>query len=149
MSIEKNKKVAIDITSTQCADNEKDITELFTFGNFQFDRKKDKYRITYDETGISGFEGSRVTLDVEGDRMVTLNRKGPSLSSLIIEKGRKHHCHYGTPYGDFMVGIATDSIKTELGDHGGKLYLKYTIDINSSFMSENEMVINIKEISGQ
>ena len=29
---------------------------------------------------------------------------------------------------------------------GGKeIYLKYTLDINSSYMSENEMFINVKE----
>ncbi|MCL2087173.1 MAG: DUF1934 domain-containing protein [Oscillospiraceae bacterium] len=143
-----DKKVAIDITSTQFSYREKDVTELFTFGDYIADRKNERYRITYKETADNGFAGSNVTLDIDGDKMVTLNRRGGALANLVIEKGRKHHCHYDTPYGDFMVGIAADTIRADFNDNGGKLYLKYTVDINSSFMSENEMFINIKEVSG-
>lgn len=140
-----NKEVCIDIKSTQFAGEEKDITELFTYGKLTRGKDKGRYKITYEESEATGFEGSRVTLDVDGSSMVTMNRTGQALSSLVIEKGKKHHCHYGTPYGDFIVGIKADEIRTELGDMGGDIYLKYTIDVNSSFMSENEMFIHVKE----
>jgi len=139
------KDVCIDIKSTQFADDEKDITELFTYGRLKRGRERNKYKIIYEESEATGFEGSVVTLDVMGNDMVTLNRSGDALSSLVIEKGKKHHCHYGTPYGDFMVGVTADEIRSELNDSGGNVYLKYTIDINSSYMSETEMFINIKE----
>ena len=44
-----------------------------------------------------------------------------------------------------MIGISGDEIKSGVNDNGGDLYLKYTIDINSGLLSENEMFINIKE----
>ena len=44
-----------------------------------------------------------------------------------------------------MVGINTNELKNEITDKGGDLYLKYTIDVNSGFLSENELFINIKE----
>ena len=140
------KNVCIDIKSTQFADTEKDVTELFTYGRLKRGRERDKYKIIYEESEATGFEGSTVTLDIKGNDMVTMNRSDDALSNLIIEKGKKHHCHYGTPFGDFMVGITADEIRSELNDDGGNLYLKYTIDINSSFMSKNEMFINIKGI---
>ncbi len=139
------KEVYIDIKSTQFADDEKDTTELFTFGKLLRGKEKDKYKIIYDESEATGFDGNRVILDVTGNSMVSLNRVGNANSNLIIEKGRKHHCHYGTPYGDFMIGITADEIKSDIDEFGGDLYLKYTIDINSSFMSENEMYISVKE----
>ena len=139
------KNVCIDIKSTQIADDEKDVTELFTYGRLKRGRERNKYKIIYEESEATGFEGSTVTLDITGSDLVMMNRSSDALSNLIIEKGKKHHCHYGTPYGDFMVGITADEIRANLGDNGGDLYLKYTIDINSSFMSENEMFINIKE----
>ena len=76
---------------------------------------------------------------------VTMMRSGKAMSTLIIERGKKHHCHYGTEFGEFMIGISTDEIKNGLSESGGDIYLKYTLDINSSFMSENEMFINVKE----
>lgn len=55
---------------------------------------------------------------------------------LVHRKGKKHHCHYGTEFGDFMIGVCTDEIRNELAETGGEIYLKYTLDINSSYMSE-------------
>ncbi|MCL2108863.1 MAG: DUF1934 domain-containing protein [Oscillospiraceae bacterium] len=138
--------VYIDIRSTQFADDEQDTTELFTCGRLKRGRGKDKnkYKIIYEETEATGYEGT-VTLDVSGEDMVMMKRTGDVLSNLVIERGKKHHCHYGTPYGDFMVGVTADEIHAELGDNGGNIYLKYTLDVNSSYMSETEMFINVKE----
>ena len=136
------KDVCITIKSTQTVDEEKDTTELFTFGAMeQFDGG---FRLHYDESEATGFEGSSVTLEVS-DNMVTMTRSGKVISSLFIEKGKKHHRHYGTEFGDFMIGVCTDEIKNELKSTGGDVYLRYTLDINSSYMSENEMHINVKE----
>jgi len=142
------KKVYIDIISTQFAEDEKDTTELFTYGRLKRGRgkNKDKYKIIYEESEATGYDGSTVTLDVAGSDMVTMYRSGDAISNLVIEKGKKHHCHYGTPFGDFMVGVSADEIRSELSENGGSLYLKYTIDINSSYMSETEMHINVKEV---
>ena len=139
--------VCIDIKSTQFADAARDITELFTFGTFAKakGRNPNCYSINYDESEATGFTGNSVSLSVDGNDLVVMNRIGSAASSLVIERGRKHHCHYGTPYGDFMVGITASEIRSDLCDGGGHLYLKYTVDINSSFMSENEMFINVKE----
>jgi uncharacterized beta-barrel protein YwiB (DUF1934 family) len=142
------KNVCIDIKSTQFAEDERDVTELFTYGRLKRGRGKDKnrYKITYEESHATGFDGSTVTLDVDGSDMVRMHRSGDARSSLIIEKGKKHHCHYGTPFGDFMVGVTADEIRSELDENGGRLYLKYTLDINASYMSETEMQINVKEM---
>ncbi len=121
---------------------DKDTTELFTYGRME--QIANGFRLGYDESEATGFQGSHVTLEVFRDK-VTMQRRGKAVSSLIIERGKKHHCHYGTEYGDFMIGISTDEIRSCLTDKGGDIYLKYTLDINSSYMSENEMYINVKE----
>ena len=66
-----------------------------------------------------------------------------SNSNLIVETGKKHHCHYGTPFGDFTVGIYAHTIENTLDATGGRLYLKYTVDINSSYISDNEIYLTI------
>lgn len=136
------KKVSITIDSTQTVDGESDKTELFTVGTLEAD--KDGYRLCYDESTATGFEGSSVTVKLLPDS-VTVMRTGKAVSTLIIERGKKHHCHYGTEFGDFLIGVNTDEIRNGLTENGGEVYLKYTLDINSSLMSENEMRINVKE----
>lgn len=140
----KKKDVQIFITSTQKSEEDSDTTELITYGKYSYSDKEIK--IEYEESETTGFEGSRVTLGIQGKSMVTMKRRGTAISDMIIEVGKKHHCYYGTPFGDFMVGISTDKINSNLSENGGNIYFKYTIDINSSLLSENEMQINVKEI---
>ncbi|MDR0197913.1 MAG: DUF1934 domain-containing protein [Oscillospiraceae bacterium] len=141
-----DKEVSINIKSVQTAENMKDTTELFTRGRLKRGRARGNYTIVYEESEATGFDGNTVSFAVKGDDMVVMQRRGNSPTDIIVEKGKKHHCHYGTPYGDFMVGITAGDIKGNLKDDGGDLYLKYTIDINSSLMSENEMFIDFKEL---
>ena len=136
------KKVSITIDSTQTVDGESDKTELFTVGTLE--PYKNGYRLCYDESAATGFDGSAVTVKLLPDS-VTVTRTGKAVSTLIIERGKKHHCHYGTEFGDFLIGVNTDEIRNDLTENGGDVYLKYTLDINSSLMSENEMRINVKE----
>ena len=143
-----NRDVSINIKSIQTADNERDTTELFTCGRFTRMRgtRGNDYTLSYEDE-VSGFAGNKISLAVMGENMVVMQRSGDAPSNLVIEKGKKHHCHYGTPYGDFMVGITADDVKCTLNETGGDLYLKYTIDINSALMSENEMHIDFKEVT--
>ena len=78
------------------------------------------------------------------DKMMTLTRTGTTFSSLIFENKTRHFCHYGTEFGDCMVGITTAELKPELNENGGKIHLKYTIDVNGGLMTENEITINVK-----
>ena len=142
------KEVCVNIKSVQSCEGESDTTELFTYAKFSKLKSNSSYRITYDESETTGFAGSKVALDFS-DNVVKLTRTGSAASNLIIEKGKRHHCHYGTPFGEFMVGISTEEIENNVNDRGGDLYLKYSVDINSGLISENEMYISIKEITPQ
>ena len=45
-----------------------------------------------------------------------------------------------------MIGVDAKAVRSTLGEDGGDLYFSYTLDVNSSFLSENEVFINIKEM---
>lgn len=137
------KDVLITLKSVQWVDNDKAETELITTGTYEA-IDDNGYKISYDESSATGFEGSKTILTCFGNRLTTLNRTGKNSSNLIIEKDKKHHCFYGTPFGEFMMGIYTIDINNNLTDNGGDIYLKYTIDINSSYVSDNEIFLNIK-----
>ena len=82
---------------------------------------------------------------MDGNRRVTLIRNGQQRSRLILEKGKRHLCHYDTGFGTMMVGVFADRIKSDLDDSGGSLEVSYSLDINSGLKSLNEIFINIKE----
>ena len=137
------KDVLINIKSIHNSEDDYDVIELFTTG--QYYRRGGSFYISYDESESTGYEGSRTTLKVEPEKMVTLSRTGSANSQLIVERGVRHQCHYDAGYGDLLVGVQGSRIKSSLSENGGSLEIKYSIDINSMYASENEMYIQVKE----
>ena len=137
------KDVLISIKGIYSSEDDRDVIELFTTGTYY--KKDGCYYICYDESRATGFEGSKTTLKVEQEKMVTLNRSGTANSQLIVEQGVRHQCHYDVGCGDLMVGVLGSRIKSSLNDEGGDLEVRYSLDINSMYASENEMYIHIKE----
>ena len=138
----------ISIKGTVFAENaQPDIIELITAGRYY--TKDGKQYISYKESEVTGLEGVTTTLKVEGGDSVTLIRSGAAQSRLIIAKGQRQLCHYGTDYGDLMVGISGCHIDSKLGDVGGELSFNYTIDVNSSTVSQNEVSISVREAKTQ
>lgn len=131
----------ITILSVAKSEDDKDETEFFTVGNFS--EEENGFVIRYSENAEIGYESCHVTITVNGESVI-IERSAPAPSILTVEKGKKHHCIYGTPYGDFAMGINAFEVKNDLTSEGGKLYLRYSIDINSDFVSENELDINVK-----
>ncbi len=135
------KKVDMNIVSVVTNDEGQEKTEFFTTGHIEKD--DGSYILSYAENDEMGYESCSVTITAS-DSKVLIERKGPASSMLIVEKNMKHHCLYGTPFGDFTMGINTFEIKNKLTEEGGTLFMKYCIDIDSDFISENEMFISVK-----
>lgn len=133
--------VLISLKSVQWQDKEKNQTELVTKACYS--RDKNVTVISYEDTPATGFEGSVTTIKVDKDENVSIIREGTSNSALTLEMGRKHYCQYGTPYGNFQIGVFTHAIDNSLEDKG-RLYLKYTLDLNSAYLSDNEIILEIK-----
>jgi uncharacterized beta-barrel protein YwiB (DUF1934 family) len=133
--------VLISLVSIQWQGTEKNETELLTKASCR--KEKGCSVITYEDTSATGFEGSVTTIKVDKDKNASIIRRGTANSALTLEMGRKHYCQYGTPYGDMRIGVFTHAIENNL-DNEGKLYMKYTLDINSSFLSDNEIIIKIQ-----
>ncbi len=123
----------------QTAEGQTDTSDLFTRGEYRV--HEGDYYIDYDESEATGFDGSHVQLSVRGD-VVTMTRTGKAFSSLVFEEGERHFCHYGTEFGDCMIGITTSHLRHVMADNGGEITVKYSIDVNGGLMLENE--INIK-----
>ncbi len=136
------RQVMISLTSINTVDDDSTKMELNTAGTLK-KLKSGGFVISYEESEVTGFSGSTTSLTIDGDNIVNLKRTGTAPSDLILEKDRKHYCHYGTPYGDFTMGIFTHCIYNDISEDGGEMYLKYTVDINSSYVSDNEIYIKV------
>ena len=141
----KNKNYLISVTGIQEVDGEKDQIELTTVGSYMINSRGNTYigYKEYDEDDPSITSNNMVK--VESDDKVTIIRNGGQQTRLILEKGKRHQCHYRTIMGDLMIGVFTDTIKNELNDKGGKLHVSYELDFNNEFISKNEFYIDVKE----
>ena len=136
------KDVMITLNTKQSDGLNSEHMEIITEG--KYNKFKDGYIISYKDSEATGFNGSSTVLKATQSNKVEIERTGTSQSQIIIEKANKHHCHYGTPYGAVMIGVTAREIKSCLNDNGGDLFFKYVIDINSSFISDYEVNINVK-----
>lgn len=136
--------VLISLTSIQWQDGEKCETELLTKASYTSKGGWDI--ISYEDTSATGFEGSVTTIRVDDSRNASITREGTANSVLSLEIGRKHFCQYGTPYGSLQIGVYTHAIENTLAENG-RLYLKYTLDANSSYLSDNEIIMTVQNRS--
>ena len=138
------KNVSISLVSTQFDGDRSEKIEMMTEGELML--HKDGYDLSYQDSEASGLVGSTTMLKVR-EKRVELQRTGGIHPDLILELGKKHHCHYGTEFGDFMVGVMAKNIKSNITEDGGSLDFCYVIDINSSFIGNFEININVTPIS--
>lgn len=138
-----NENVIISIKGSQNYDGqEPDVIELVTSGTF---RAEDGcYTIVYQETELTGLEGTTTMLRIEGPR-VTLLREGSVNSQMVFEEGRKHLSMYETPYGSLAVGIDTRRMKNTVGESGGDLEIDYAIEIDNLLAGKSLFQLNVKQ----
>ena len=134
----------ISILGKQIVDGEKGEISLTTVGSYT--TRGDKRYIVYHEYD-EDLPHAKITsiLKIEDNKKVTLIRNGGQNSRLILEKGKRHLCHYDTGVGSMMVGVFANKIVSDLNEHGGDLEVHYSLDINAGLSSLNEIFINVKE----
>lgn len=136
------KDVIISIRGLQTSEGETgDPITLVTPGRYY--RKNDCYYISYEETELTGLEGTRTTLRVKPD-YVKLVRTGLYPSELVFELGKRHLSLYHTDYGDLSIVVSTQSIRSSLTDDGGELDVKYAVEVANTPVGINHLNLNIK-----
>ena len=138
------KEYIISVTGIQTVDSEKDKIEVITTGEYilKNGRRYIKYK-EYDNENPNFSQDAVVK--VESDDKVSIIRMGERPSRLILENGVRHQCHYRTIMGDIMMGVYTSRIDNQLTDNGGSLSVRYQLDFFSDHVSDNEIIITVKE----
>lgn len=118
-----------------------DSTELMTEGTMTI--RDGSFYLSYQETELTGMEGTTTTFAVEGSR-VTLRRSGTLNSQMVFEEGKQHSSLYSTPFGDLTVDISTGFLKHNLTERGGLMEIKYSIAVEHTVTGRNCFKIRVR-----
>ena len=110
-------------------------------------RDEGGYTLSYQESELTGLEGTLTTLQVEGEQ-VTLMRVGAVNSQMVFQEGRRHLSMYNTPYGAMAIGVNTRHLLAELNDQGGDIEIDYAIEVDHAIAGRNICQIKVKEAEG-
>ncbi len=138
------KNVIISVKGTQSAlDDSINTMELVTEGRLY--KEDNAYVVTYDESEITGMNGTKTTLKVM-DGIVTLVRVGSVNSHFVFQQGQKHVSYYDTEHGAFTIGVTANEVDIKLDDSGGEIRVGYNLEIDNNNTGENDFFMSIREV---
>ena len=142
-SIEMEKiPVVISVRGEQYYDGvDPDATELMTEGTLE--QTENGLRISYQETALTGMEGTLTTFEIGGSRVI-LRRSGSVSSQMVFEEGRQHTSLYETPFGDLAVDIQTSRLRHNLTERGGIMEIRYSIAVEHAVTGRNCFKIRVR-----
>lgn len=100
--------------------------------------------ITYDESELTGLEGTTTMLKIYADHVV-LVRTGIVRQHQEFRSGGRSCSTYSTPYGTMDMAVVTRHLSTS--DHDGRMdiYIVYDLEIEKCWQSSNRLAITIRE----
>ncbi len=101
----------------------------------------------YDETELTGMEGSStaVFFDENNQGLVSMHRDGAVSTSLVFERGKRHHCVYSTPIMPFEICVKTIKVENKILSEG-TLSLDYIIEIRGAKAERTKFEISVFEM---
>ncbi|WP_426348883.1 DUF1934 domain-containing protein [Alloiococcus sp. CFN-8] len=134
------KKAIISISSNQEIDKE-DMIEVVTPGDFY--SEGNGYHVAYEETEISGMEGTKTKLFITKDKFM-LEREGTTSTRMEFQKNNESTSLYNTPYGMFELKVHTRDLSINVDDNGGEVFINYNLFISGQKPQNTELRVKIK-----
>ena len=104
--------------------------------------EEEGYTLTYEETSLTGLEGTTTTFLVRPDN-ITLIRVGTINNEMIFKVGQRHVSLYQTPYGGLMFEVNTKKAEADLSEKGGHISIRYMMEMEHETVSENSFGIQV------
>lgn len=120
---------------------EDDLIEVVTPGKFYI--TKNGYKVEYDETKLSGMEGTKTTMIIK-EKYFKLNRVGTTETNMEFEKNTQSVSLYKTPFGAMSVIVDTKDIEINMDDNGGTIHIVYTLNVEGQQLIETDLNVFIK-----
>ena len=137
------KKAIISVISNANIE-EDDMIEVVSPGSFE--KIEDGFKATYEETEISGMEGTTTILTIK-ENQVILEREGTTSTKMIFKEDEDSIVLYNTPYGMLEIAISTNNLDVKIDEDGGKLDIEYEMSVygQSPFNTKLSLSIKVQE----
>lgn len=124
--------------------DEASVIEFTTEGKFYKSGKV--LTIMYKETEVSGMEGAKTSLKIDGD-VITMKRLGSGGTEMVFENGKRSTSAYMTPYGEFQMEMRTRLLENCIEVSGdtikGYFEIDYNLVIKNLSESKNHLRVSI------
>jgi len=135
-----NKRAIITVDST-VLNEEKDMIGVVTPGDFY--EIEDGFKVEYNETEISGMEGTKTTILIRKNSF-DLIREGTTETKMEFENNKRTVSLYKTPYGILDVKIDTKKLEINVNEDGGTINTVYLLEIGEQTTLKTKLNIDIK-----
>lgn len=138
-------EVVIAVTGVQRdAAGEETRIELVTVGKYS--RKNGTDYLLYDESEISGMEGTNTVLKIH-DSHVVLLRTGKIEQRQEFRLGETIYGTYITPFGSIKMAARTSRLEVTVSENGTlcAVHIEYDLELDGQWQSSNTLAITIRE----
>ncbi len=139
------KDVLIAIKGLQYAsddDNKDQRVETLTRGSYYL--KNGKHYVAYEESP-DGEETVKSLLKFD-DTFFEVSRKGTYSVHMLFEEGKKNYTDYRTPFGNFIIGLDTESVVIEETENKMNIRISYDMEMNYEHLAKCNIEVLIKSI---
>lgn len=134
------KSAVISIRSFSDLDKD-EVIEVVTPGKFHLEESE--FKAVYEESEISGMDGTTTTLVIKDDVLV-LEREGSTSTRMEFKKGEDVISLYNTPYGMMNINISTKELDIDMDEDGGVIYTKYVLGLEGQPGITTELKVKIR-----
>lgn len=134
------KSAVISIRSFSDLDKD-EVIEVVTPGKFHLGESE--FKAVYEESEISGMDGTTTTLVIKDDVLV-LEREGSTSTRMEFNKGEDVISLYNTPYGMMNINISTKELDIDMDEDGGVIYTKYVLGLEGQPGITTELKVKIR-----
>ena len=140
-TIRKDENAVLQILSTQIADGETDRSELNSTACYSY--SGGEIRVRYVELDETGEECGETVITVLGSELVTIQKSGFTDAVMILEQGKTHPITYNTALGPMQMMLCALDIKPDFRPGGGRLLMRYMIDIGETYSAMNTIDLRV------
>ena len=134
------KSAVISIRSFSDLDKD-EVIEVVTPGKFHLGESE--FKAVYEESEISGMDGTTTTLVIKDDVLV-LERVRSTSTRMEFKKGEDVISLYNTPYGMMNINISTKELDIDMDEDGGVIYTKYVLGLEGQPGITTELKVKIR-----
>jgi uncharacterized beta-barrel protein YwiB (DUF1934 family) len=126
------------------SEEEKNPAVLTTRGMYSYE-KDGSFRLSYEDTEITGLEGCITTFCLSPSGMLILLRSGEIRTCMVFEEGHRHLCDYGAESGMPAVVLQTHKLESEISESGGRIFVDYSVEIRGTLTERNEIFLSFEK----